>query len=246
MVLRDLGTSWREQVPVSRLILDRLPLTAFLTGSAALLAMLLGGVLGVALSGNGRRWPVAALSALHAVPTDLVGHALTILFRLTLGLLPVSGMADARAPASGFWPAFVERLRHLALPVMALTLHQLCFTALLVRALVGQELPRPSVLAAMARGCSRRRALWLHAAPNAAVPDATLTAARIDALVGGAVTIETGFALPGLGRVAVSAALARDHPVVVGCVVTASLVVWMANLMVDALTPLLDPRSRLT
>lgn len=242
--LGDLGTSWREQVPVARLILERLPLTAFLVVSAAVLALVIGGALGMALAAQGRRWPVAVLSALHAVPTYLIGHGLVMAFGLTLGVLPVSGIADARAPAVGFWPVLMERLRHLALPITALALHQLCFTALLVRALVGRELPRPYVLAAMARGCTGRRARWRHAAPNAAVPLATLTAARIGALVGGAVTIETAFALPGLGRLAVSAAAARDHPVVVGCVVTASLIVWIANLLVDALAPLLDPRLR--
>ncbi len=229
---------------MATLFLDCLALTAFLSGSAALLAQLSGRALGVALSASGRRWPVAALSALHAVPTYLIDHALAIVFSLTCDPLPVSGIANARAPAVGFWPIVIERLRHFALPLTALTPHQLCWIALLVRALVGQELRRRYVLAAMACGCGRRRALWLHAAPNATFPVATLRAARVAALVGGAVTIEIAFALPRPGCFAVSAAFARDHPVVVGCVVTAALIVGLANLIVDALALLLDPRLR--
>lgn len=240
----DLGTSWREQAPVLSLILERLPLTLTLTAAAALVAGLAGTLLGVAASACAARWPVAALAAFHAVPSYVVAQGLVLVFALGLGLLPVQGIADPRDPATGGVALVVERLRHLALPVAALALHQICFTALLVRAAVREQMQLPHVTAAMARGRTRRGARWRHALPNAALPVATLTAARIGGLVGGALVIETAFALPGLGRLAVSAALARDHPVVIGTVVTACAMVWLANLLADAIAPLLDPRLR--
>lgn len=240
----DLGTSWREQAPVAELVLERVPLTLTLTTAAALLAAAAGTLAGVAASAVAARWTVAALAALHAVPSYVVAHALVLAFALGLGLLPVQGIADPRNPATEGVGLVLERLRHLALPVAALALHQLCFTALLVRAGVLAQMPLPYVTAAMARGRSRAGARWRHALPNAALPVATLTAARIGALVGGALVIETAFALPGLGRLAVSAAVARDHPVVIGCVVAACALVWLANLLADAIAPLLDPRLR--
>lgn len=240
----DLGVSWREQAPVASLILERLPLTLTLTTSAALLAAMLGTLVGLGASARAARWPVAALAAAHAVPGYVVAQGLVLVFALGLGLLPVQGIADPRDPAGGGVALAIERLRHLALPVAALALHQVCFTALLMRAAVLEQMRLPYVTAAMARGRSRCGARWHHALPNAALPVVTLTAARIGGLVGGALVIETVFALPGLGRLAVSAAIARDHPVVIGAVVVACAMVWVANLLADTIAPLVDPRLR--
>lgn len=239
----DLGQSWRDQAPVATLILERLPLTLSLTLAAAL-AALAGTAIGLAASASERRWPVAALSALHAVPGYVVAQALVLIFALGLGLLPVQGIADPRASAGGGMAPVAERLRHLLLPVLALALHQLCFVGLLVRAGLIAQMRQPYVVAAQARGRSRAAARWRHALPNAALPVATLTAMRLGSLVGGALVIEVAFALPGLGRLAVSAAVARDHPVVIGTMVTACAIAWAANLLADVAAPLLDPRLR--
>ena len=240
----DLGESWRAQQPVATLIAERLPLTLSLTLAGAALAALAGSAIGLAASCTARRWPVAALAGLHAVPGPVVAQALVLVFALGLGLLPVQGIADARDPASGGLALVLERMRHLALPVLALALHQLCFVALLLRAGLLAEMRLPYVVAAQARGLSRGAARLRHALPNAALPVATLSALRLGNLIGGALVIEVAFALPGLGRLAVSAALARDHPVVIGTVVVACTLAWAANLLADALAPWLDPRLR--
>jgi peptide/nickel transport system permease protein len=239
----DLGMSWREQRPVAALLLERLPLTASLTLAAAALAALAGTLLGVATA-RPARWPVAVFSALHAVPGYVAAQLLVLVFALWLGLLPVQGIADARAPAEGGFALLAERLRHLALPVLALTLHQLCFTALLVRSGLLVQMQLPYVTAAMARGLSLGAARWRHALPNALLPVVTLTGVRLGNLIGGALVIEVAFALPGLGRLAVTAAIARDHPVVIGAVVLACGFAWATNLVVDLVAPLLDPRLR--
>lgn len=240
----DLGVSWREQRPVLALILERLPLTLTLTLSAAALAALAGTLLGAMAAARAARWPVAVFAALHAVPGYIVAQGLVLVFAVWLGVLPVQGIADARDPASGGLALMAERLRHLALPVLALALHQLCFVALLVRAGVAGQIGMPYVTAAMARGRSRRAARWRHALPNALLPVASLTALRMGTLLGGALVIEVAFALPGLGRLAVTAALARDHPVVIGTVVAACATAWVANLLGDLIAPLIDPRQR--
>ncbi|CAH0200167.1 ABC transporter permease [Roseomonas sp. CECT 9278] len=240
----DLGMSWREQQPVAALIRERLPLTLALSVSAAALAALVGIVCGTVVAARAARWPVALFAALHAVPGYVVAQGLVLVFALGLSVLPVQGIADARDPAAGGVALLLERTRHLVLPVMALALHQLCFVALLVRAGVAGQLALPYVTAAMARGRSRRGARWRHALPNALLPVANLTAMRVGALLGGALVIEVAFALPGLGRLAVTAALARDHPVVIGAVVVACAIAWMANLAADLAAGLADPRLR--
>lgn len=240
----DLGHSWREQAPVAVLILERLPVTLSLTLAAVALAALAGSAIGLGAACLDRRWPVAALAGLHAVPGPVVAQALVLVFALGLGLLPVQGIADARDPAEGGLALMLERGRHLMLPVLALALHQLCFVVLLLRAGLLAEMRQPYVTAAQARGLSRSAARIRHALPNAMLPVATLSALRLGNLVGGALVIEVAFALPGLGRLAVSAAIARDHPVLIGVVVTACALAWTANLLADALAPWLDPRLR--
>jgi len=244
LLVGDLGQSWREQAPVARLILERLPLTLSLTLAAAALAALAGTIIGGAASRSGRRWPVAALSGLHAVPGPIVAQALVLVFALGLGALPVQGIADPREPARDGLALAGDFLRHMALPVLALALHQLCFVALLVRTGLRTQMRQAYVVAARARGASRVAARWRHALPNAALPVLSLTAMRLGSLVGGALVIEVAFALPGLGRLAVSAAAARDHPVVIGTVVAACAIAWVANLLADGVAPLLDPRLR--
>lgn len=240
----DLGTSWREQAPVAQLILERLPLTLSLTLAAAALAALAGTLIGLVASISEHRWPVAGLAALHAVPGYVVAQVLVLVFALGLGVLPVQGITDPREPPGSIMALMVQWLRHLVLPVLALALHQLCFVGLLVRAGLRTQMRQPYVVAAQARGLTRAAARWRHALPNASLPVATLTGMRLGSLVGGALVIEMAFALPGLGRLAVSAAAARDHPVVIGTVVVACVIAWLANLMVDAVAPWLDPRLR--
>jgi peptide/nickel transport system permease protein len=236
----DLGTSWREQRSVAALLLERLSVTLALMLPAMLAAAAAGIALGVAAAARPWRWPAAALAALHAVPGYVVAQLLVAALALGLGLLPVQGIADARAADPG-WP---DRLRHLVLPVLALALHQLCFLALLVRAGVAAEMRLPYALAARARGLGAAATRRRHALPNAMLPVATLLAARLGGLVGGALVIETAFALPGLGRLAVTAAIARDHPVVIGTVLAATAAALAANLLADLAAMLIDPRQR--
>lgn len=113
---------------------------------------------------------------------------------------------------------------------------------MLTRARVADELERPYVVTAAAKGVAPAAVRRRHALPNALLGIATLFGARLGAFVAGAVVIETLFALPGLGRLAVTSAMARDHPVVIGIVLFTTAVVIAGNLVVDAVLQRLDPR----
>lgn len=241
----DLGFSFRAQTRVAELIRDRLPVTLTLTLSAILLSMLLGIWIGtVSAARAGGRWTVAGLAAFQALPAYLVAQLLVLVFALWLGWLPIQGLGDPRAPPEGIVATLVERTRYLLLPVLALALSQLGFVALLTRARLREELGRLYMTTARARGASEPAARRRHALPNALLPLLTLFGSRIGALIGGALVIETVFALPGLGRLAVTAAIARDQPTVIGVVLVAALVIVLANLVVDLLHLRLDPRQR--
>lgn len=246
LAVGDLGYSYRAQVPVLALILDRLPVTLALTVPAVLLSAGAGmalGLAGVPAPGRPRRVLVPLMAGLHAVPSYLVAQALVIVFALWLGVLPVQGLADDRAPAATAAGRVLDGLHHLVLPVIALTLHHLTFVALLTRARVAAEMARPYAATGLAKGLAVAAVRRRHALPNAVVPLVTLFGARLGSIAGGAVVVETVFGLPGLGRLAATSAIARDHPVVIGVVLVACAVIAIANLAVDVAVHWLDPRT---
>lgn len=240
----DLGFSYRSQQPVLRLILDRLPVTLALVGPAILLSALGGVALGLAQTPRPerpRQGFVAAMAALHALPSYLVGQGLIVVFALWLGLLPVQGLLDARSDSTGAGRQ-LDMAWHLVLPVLALALHHVAFVALLTRARVADELARPYIVTATAKGLSTSAVRRRHALPNALLGIVTLFGARLGSFVAGAVVVETVFALPGLGRLAVTSAVARDHPVVIGLVLVTTAIVVTGNVAADAALHWLDPR----
>ena len=239
----DLGVSYRTQVPVLTLIAERAPVTIGLMLPALLLATVVGTGIGLAMAGmrGGSRIVIGALAGLHAIPSYVVAQVLVLFLAVGLGWFPVQGLLDSRSSATGL-DRGIEVLRHLTLPVLALATAQLAFVGLLVRARVGEEMRKPYVVTALAKGLSESAAKRRHALPNAAPSLVTLVGWRFGAMVGGSVVIETVFALPGLGRLAVTSALARDIPTVIGIVLVTCAVVVAANVIVDLVAHWLDPR----
>ena len=241
----DLGTSYRWQTPVATLIAERAPVSLALMLPALALATLAGLGLGLLAADRRRGAPAlaGALAGLHAVPSFVVAQGLVLVFALGLGWFPVQGLVDARAEPAGA-ARWLAMTRHLALPVLSLALLQTAFVALLARARVAEELHQAYTTTALAKGLTPAAVKRRHALPNAALPLLTLIGWRIGTVVGGSVVIETVFALPGLGRLAVTSALARDHPVVIGIVVVACAAVVAVNVLVDLLAAWADPRLR--
>lgn len=235
----DLGHSYRSDQSVLSLILERLPVTLALVAPAVALSAIAGTFLGLLRT---RRWFAASMAAFHAVPGYLVGQVLVMVFALGLGILPVQGLVDGRGAVGGGLERLLDMARHLVLPVLALALHHLTFVALLTRTRVMVEMERPYTLTAAAKGVVPRLVRRRHALPNAMLSLVSLFGSRLGGFVAGAVTIEVLFALPGLGRLAVTSAIARDHPVVIGLVLFTTAVVVMTNLVVDLAFRRLDPR----
>jgi peptide/nickel transport system permease protein len=243
VVRGDFGTSYRAQVPVATLIAESVPVTVGVMVPALALATLGGLALGLAASDlrRGASFFVGALAGLHAIPSYVIAQGLVFLLALGLGWFPVQGLGDARAGTANT-ARLVEVAWRLTLPVLSLAVLQLAFVALLVRARVAEEMRRPYVVTALAKGLAHAAVKRRHALPNAALPLVTLVGWRFGAIVGGSVVIETVFALPGLGRLAVTSALARDIPTVIGVALVSCAVVVAINVLVDLTAHRIDPR----
>jgi peptide/nickel transport system permease protein len=242
----DLGESFVDHRPVSRRIREALPYTIELNGLALLLTLAIAVPLGVAAGGRPEgpldRASGAVLFALYSMPSFWAALLLQALFSVRLGWLPLYGVASDSAPAG--LAGLPDRIEHLALPVACLTYGSLAFYARLVRASVAEARRADFVLAARARGLSRREALWKHAFRNALLPLITLLGLILPGLLSGSVIIERIFAWPGLGRLYFDSILSRDYPVVLGLSLLGAVATLAITLVADLAYAVADPRVR--
>ncbi len=250
----DWGTSIAQHRPVTAVLRDALGPTVLLVGVSLLLTYLLGVGTG-ALQAMRRRSALdtgitAVTTVLQALPAYVLALSLVLLFAYASALwgwpaalrLPAIGAesvaADFLAPAQ----RVADRVRHLLLPVLTLTVIGAAGMARFARASLVDALRQPFVAAARSRGLSGRRVLVRHALRTALLPLVTLLGLQLPALFSGVVFVEAIFAWPGMGRVTVLAVLARDYPVVMAATAVYAVLVVLGNLSADVLAALLDPR----
>ncbi len=230
----DLGVSYRTGTPVLDLLAGRFPSTLQLALPALLLAILVAVPLGAlaAVRRDSVGDHIARLAALAgaSIPGFVLAYLLILLFAVTLRLLPVAG---------------AEGWRFLVLPVLTLGLGEAAALVRLTRANMLEVLGEDYVRTARAKGVRRRAVLVRHALRNALNPVITLSGVRFGRLLGGAAIVETIFARPGIGKTVVDAIQDRDYPVIQGFVLFAGTVFLLANLIVDVLYPMFDPRLAL-
>ena len=239
----DLGRSLWMKRPVLNEVLGRLQATLVLTGAALVLSTAVGIVLGVASAAR----PNSVLDRLSAVaslfgasmPVFWLGIVLMVIFALRLGWLPASGMY---APYGG--GDLRDLLAHLALPAVTLAAASVTIIARLTRSTMLDILGQDYIRTARAKGLVERGVVLRHGLKNALVPIVTVVGVQAGYLLGGAVLTETVFAWPGVGTLMVQGILARDFPLVQGCVLVVALSFVLVNLAVDLLYAWLDPRIR--
>ena len=242
----DLGESFVDRRPVSERIREALPATLALNGLALFLTLAIAIPIGVAAGGRPEgpfdRSSAVVLFALYSTPVFWAALLLQTLLSVKLGWLPLYGVSSDPAP-EGF-AGFADRLAHLALPVTCLTYGSLAFFARLVRSGVAEARGQDFVTAALARGLSRRQALWRHAFRNALLPLVTLLGLLLPGLLSGSVIVERIFAWPGLGRLYFDSILSRDYPVVLGLSLIGGIATLVATLAADLAAAVVDPRLR--
>ena len=230
----DFGESLRYRCDALALVLERVPATLLLGGTALLLTLAIAVPLGV-VSAVHRDSLLDHLGTLatvlgQATPGFWLGLMMIYLFSVQLGWLPTGGRGS---------------LAHLVMPSIVLAAFFAARIARLTRSAVLDVLGEDYVLTARAKGLGEARVIGKHTLRNSAIPIVTLAGLEAGQLLGGAVITETIFAWPGLGRLTVQALLNRDFPVVLAAVFLISVLYTLINLAVDLLYGWLDPRVRL-
>jgi peptide/nickel transport system permease protein len=241
VVRGDLGRSLWMKRPVLDEVLNRYKATLILTASGLLLSTLGGIVLGVssAVRPHSLLDRASAVTSLFgaSMPVFWLGIVLMVIFSLWLGWLPASGMW---APYGG--GGLRDLLAHLILPAVTLAAASLTIIARLTRSTMLEILSQDYIRTARAKGLVEGRVIFRHGLKNALVPIVTVVGVQAGYLLGGAVLTETVFAWPGVGLLMVQGILARDFPLVQGCVLVIALTFVLINLAVDLLYAYLDPR----
>jgi peptide/nickel transport system permease protein len=235
-VTGDLGTSLTSQLPVSRVIAQRLPATLELAAGAFVLAIVIAVPLGTFMGvltrgGRARRAELAFTTTsvvLGAIPDFVVGVVLVWIIGVHLHWLPVAGRSG---------------LGSFVLPVVSLAVGPAVILSRILRVEMIGVLQADYVRTARAKRLPSRAVYVRHALPNALTSTITLGGLLLSGLVAGTVLVENVFAWPGLGSTIVSSILAKDYPVVQGVVLVYGIGVLAVNLVVDIALALLDPRS---
>lgn len=229
----DFGESLFYREPALRLYLQRLPATLELTIAALLIGIapaVLGGILAGLHAGKGLDYVVSIGSlAGQSLPNYWVGLMLILVFARTLRVLPSSGYGTPS---------------HFVLPAVTLALPTLGVTARLVRSGMLEVLPLDFVRTARAKGLPERVVILKHVLKNILIPVVTMLGLQTGSLLGGAFIVETVFAWPGVGKLAIEAIQFRDYPVVAVCVMMTAAMFVAINTAVDLGYAYLDPRIR--
>lgn len=244
----DWGRSIATGQPVRTMIGRAWPRTVELAGLSLVLSYLIGIVIGALQAARNRSTLDTGLSVatvtLFAMPSYWLGLMLVMLFAYALRWLPAFGAAGLDADYLSSGARVVDALRHLALPLITLTLIGIAGTARFVRAAMLDIMGEPFVIVATAKGVTRRRVLFRHVLRNALVPVVTLLGLSLPALFSGAVFVEAIFAWPGVGRVLVDGVQARDYPVVMAATTVSAILVVAGNFLAEWLAAATDPRLR--
>jgi peptide/nickel transport system permease protein len=245
----DLGYSARFGMPVSQLILERLPNTMLLMFSAMGMALVLGVLAGWVMAIFAGRWPDRVLQVVvllfYSTPGFWIGLMAIVLFSVKLGWLPSNGSETVGEPMSGFH-LLADRASYLVLPSLALSSFFIAVYARLTRATMLEIQGQDFMRTAAAKGLHPVTIQLRHALRNALIPVTTVAGIYLGNLLGGAIVVETVFGWPGMGRLAMEAVLGRDFNLLLGVLLLSSLLVIAANAGVDLLQAWLDPRIQET
>jgi peptide/nickel transport system permease protein len=246
LAVGDMGISLKTFKPVRDEILERLPNTLLLTGVSLLVALVIAVPIGIvaALRRNSALdyTIVTGATLAQAVPAFWLGLMLIIIFAVQFrawGLPALPSGGTQTLPDGG---GFFDRLRHLILPVITLSAAQVGGWMRYVRSQMLEVIRQDYVRTARAKGVSERLVVLRHALRNAVLPLITLIGLTLPSLFGGAVVVESIFAWPGLGSLAIDAANNRDYTMVMGTVLFISVVTVVANLLADICYAAADPR----
>ena len=248
LFLFDLGFSFRHNMEVLEIILDRLGATLLLMTTTLFLSVGVGILLGLFAAMRVNHWQDSLISILaiisYATPLFWVGLMLMVIFSINLDWFPATGMEDIIKFYTG-WERLLDIAHHLILPSITLSLFYLALYTRLMRASVLEQHGMDYVVTARAKGASENRITFKHVLKNAILPVITMAGFQVGALLGGSVVVEAVFGWPGLGQLAFQTLFARDINLLLGIFFLSACLVVVVNLLVDLVYTFLDPRIEL-
>lgn len=243
----DLGSSYVYGLGTLRVIMDRVPATLLLTGTALAISVLVAIPLGAVAAAKARGARDLGISAialgLYSTPAFWVAQLAILGLSLRLGVLPVQGMTSAGSTMTG-WSHLRDVAMHLTLPALVLASQEIAALVRITRSTLLDELPRAHIRTARAKGLSATQTLVRHAMPRALLPVVTIIGARAGHLIAGAAVVEIIFGWPGMGQLLVASLQSRDTPILLGLFLVIALAVVLANVLSDLAYAAIDPRIR--
>jgi len=258
----DLGYSYVQKLPVTKLLVERLPATIELATAALLVSLTIAlpvGILSAARQNSFLdRFSMASAFLGISMPGFWLGIVLILIFAVRLHWLPVQGRVNFEAqlaPVTGFFvldslltgnrAALISSLQHLVLPALTLAAPVSAVVARVIRSSMLETLRSDYVTLARSKGLSEWSVVFKHALRNALIPTVTVVGLQVGVLLSGNMIVETVFGWPGLGRMVVEAIFDRDFPLVQGSVMIYAFTFVAANLVVDILYTYLNPKISL-
>ncbi|QWK81134.1 ABC transporter permease [Ochrobactrum sp. BTU1] len=244
----DLGMSYRQNKPVLELILDRLPATLLLTGSAFILSIVIGIIIGMFMSAKVGSWKDTGMSVLvtvfYATPVYWLAIVSILVFSVWNPWLPAFGYETIGSGYTGLARAG-DVAMHMIQPTVVLATFYIAIYARMTRVTMLEVAGQDFVKTARAKGLSQSRILRSHVLRNALLPVVTLAGLQAGAMVGGAVLIETVFAWPGMGRLLFEALTQRDYSLLLGTFLVTAALAIVFNIITDVIYTFVDPRIEL-
>ncbi|MBO1002523.1 ABC transporter permease [Pseudogracilibacillus auburnensis] len=242
MLQGDFGNSLiRQGVPVSELIMARLPNTLILMVVSTILAMIISvpfGILSASKQYSKTDYAITFTSFLGlATPNFWLGIVLIMFFSVQLGWFPTGGVATLEAPFS-----ILDRIHHIILPAFVLATADMAGLTRYTRSSMLDVLKEDYIRTARAKGFKETRVIFRHGVRNGLIPIITIFGLMLPSFIGGSVIIESIFAWPGIGSLFMDAAFQRDYPVIMAVTVIAATLVVVGNLIADILYAIFDPR----
>ena len=245
----NFGKSYVTRVPALGLILERFPATFELVSLAVFMAFFAGVALGVVVAlkpyALRNRFIMAGSLAGISIPTFLIGILLIMLFSVYVGLLPAFGRGET--VQLGFWRTGLltaSGLKHLILPALTLAMYQLAVLLRLTRAGMREVMTEEYIKTAWSKGLPPRKVIFKHALRNVLIPVITITGLQFGELIAFSIVTETIFQWPGMGNLLLTSIYEGDQPVIVTYIMLAALIIITANIIVDILYAIINPKIR--
>lgn len=237
----DFGTSYSRKIPVTEMILDRLPNTLLLMASSLFLAAIVAipfGIISATRQYSITDYGVTMGSFLGlATPNFWLGIMLIMVFSVQLGWTPVGGVATIGADFS-----LIDRLRHLILPALVLATADMAGLTRYTRSSMLEVINQDYIRTARAKGFHERRVVYKHGLRNGLIPVITIFGLMLPTMIGGSAVVESVFNWPGIGKLFIDATFQRDYPVIMAITMFGALLTVIGNLIADILYAVLDPR----